>query len=359
MAVKKKAKPLLFIIIFLIILIILALVAFFGYKYLTGPVDKNDTENIEFVVTNGMTSAQIGESLEKERLIHNKLLFKVYLKMNKISSLKAATYLLNRSMDLDEIVKELEKGSTYNPDRIKITFKEGIRITDYAKVVEDNTNRKASDFLKVMKDEVYLKELISQYWFLTDDILKEGIYYPLEGYLAPETYYFDNKDVEIKDIIETLLKQTEKNLENYKEKIKTKPHYYMTMASIVELEGTNSENREMIAGVFENRLASNMNLGSDVTTYYGLQVPMTSDLTSEQFDSVNGYNTRSSTMIGKMPIGPICNPGRTSIAASINPTKSNYYYFVADKNKKIYFTKTIQEHNQKIAEIKAAGDWIW
>jgi UPF0755 protein len=262
-------------------------------------------------------------------------------------------------MDLDEIVKELEKGSTYNPDRIKITFKEGIRITDYAKVVEDNTNRKASDFLKVMKDEVYLKELISQYWFLTDDILKEGIYYPLEGYLAPETYYFDNKDVEIKDIIETLLKQTEKNLENYKEKIKTKPHYYMTMASIVELEGTNTENRKMIVGVFKNRLSSGMNMGSDVTTYYALQLDMKEDLDSSQFATINPYNTRGANMIGKMPIGPICNPSDSAIEASINPYENDYYFFVADKHGNIYFTKTNAEHDKKVAEIKANGDWIF
>ena len=131
------------------------------------------------------------------------------------------------------------------------------------------------------------------------------------------------------------------------------------MASIVEIEGTTLEDRKMIVGVFENRLKSNMNMGSDVTTYYGLQLPMTSDLTAEQFDSVNAYNTRSATMIGKMPAGPICNPGKGSIAAGMNPTKSDYYYFVADKNGKIYYTKTAKEHADKIAEIKAKGDWIW
>ena len=64
-------------------------------------------------------------------------------------------------------------------------------------------------------------------------------------------------------------------------------------------------------------------------------------------------------MGGKMPVGPICNPGKTSIAASANPTKNDYFYFVADKNGKVYYTKTLAEHNKKIAEIKANGDWIW
>ena len=132
----------------------------------------------------------------------------------------------------------------------------------------------------------------------------------------------------------------------------------MTMASIVELEGTNSENRKMIVGIFENRLNSGMNLGSDVTTYYGLQAAMTSDLTSEQFNTSNPYNTRVG-MIGKMPVGPICNPSLSSIEASINPTKSDYLFFVADKNGNIYYTKTNKEHEKKVQEIKDKGDWIW
>ena len=306
-----------------------------------------------------MTSTKIGHVLKEKNLIHSELLFKIYLKVKKVNNLKASTYILHRDMNLEEIVKNLEKGSNYNPDRISITFKEGLRITDYAKVIEENTNHTYEEVIEKAKDKEYVKELIKNYWFLTDDVLNQDIYYPLEGYLFPETYYFENKDVEIEEIFETMLKQMDKSLENYKSKIQEKPHYYLTMASIVELEGTNTENKEMIVGVFENRLANKMNLGSDVTTYYGLQLPMTSDLTTEQFNTVNAYNTRSATMIGKMPAGPICNPGKGSISASVNPTKNDYYYFVADKNGKIYFTKTSAEHNRKIAEIKANGDWIW
>ena len=156
-----------------------------------------------------------------------------------------------------------------------------------------------------------------------------------------------------------MLDETNEKLEKYKSKMSSDPHYYFTMASIVELEGTNLENRKMIVGIFENRLNSGMNLGSDVTTYYGLQVAMTSDLTTEQFASTNFYNTRSINMIGKMPIGPICNSSLSSIEASVEPTPNDYLFFVADKNGKIYYTKTNKEHEQKVAEIKANGDWIW
>ena len=353
---KRKAKPLLFILVFLAIILIGVGVC---WMILSSPVDKNDTNDISFVIESGMTSTEIGKALKSNNLIKNELLFKVYLKVNKVSSLKASTYNLKRSMSLKEIVDMLESGNSYNPDEIKITFKDGLRITDYAKVISDETNLDYDDVISTFEDSDYAKKLVSEYWFLSDDILDSNIYYPLEGYLAPDTYHFANKDVSLDTIIHTLLDEMSNVLDEYKSKIEGNVHYYITMASLVELEGTNLENRKMIAGVFENRLASGMNLGSDVTTYYALQKAMTSDLTSSEFATVNPYNTRGANMIGKMPIGPICSVLKDSIDAAVNPTKSDYLFFVADKNGKIYYTKTNAEHEKKVQEIKANGDWIW
>ena len=352
---KRKKKPLFFIIIIAFILIAIG----GSFLFLTGPVNSFDKKDIEVEITSGTSTEKIGDILKEKRLIRSKTVFKLYLKLNKVNSFKASTYLLNKSMDLKTIVEYLEKGSNYNPNKIILTFKEGERITDYAKVIDKNTNNSYDDVINTINDKKYLNELISKYWFLTDKILDEDIYYALEGYLAPETYHFDNKEVSVKEIIERMLKQEEKVLEKYKDKMSSDPHYYVTIASIVELEGTNSDNMKTIVSVFENRLKARMNLGSDVTTYYGLQVAMTSDLTSEQFASVNGYNTRSTTMMGKMPVGPICNPGLEAVDASVNHEASDYYYFVADKHGKVYFTKTLSEHNAKVAELKKNGDWIW
>jgi len=100
-------------------------------------------------------------------------------------------------------------------------------------------------------------------------------------------------------------------------------------------------------------------MGSDVTTYYALQRPMTTDLTSQQFATVNPYNTRSTTMIGKLPVGPICNPSDESIEATIHYTDNDYLFFVADKNGKIYYSRNNAEHEKTIKQIKDAGNWIW
>lgn len=355
MTKKVRIKP----IFFIIVLAFLLIVAGGVWLFLASPVNSNDTKDIEIEIKSGESVTKIGKTLKNNDLIRSELLFKVYVKVYKVNSLKASTYKLNRSMNLGEIVSTLEKGSNYNPNMIKLTFKEGERITKYAKVISDNTNNSYDDVINTIKDKEYLNELIDKYWFLTDEILNENIYYPLEGYLMPETYHFDNKDVTVKEIINRMLDETEKNLEPYKSTMNGNAHYYMTMASIVELEGTNTENRKVIVGIFKNRLSSGFNMGSDVTTYYGLQVPMNQDLTTEQFASVNAYNTRSTTMIGKMPVGPICNPSKSSIEASVNPTQTDYMFFVADKHGKIYYTKTNAEHEKKIKEIKDNGDWIW
>ena len=358
MAVKKKrkAKPLLII---LIILAILSLSAGITWMVLSSPIDKNNTAKVEVIIPNGTTTRQIGVILKQKGLIRSELFFNIYIKLNRPSPMKASTYTMTKNMSLDEIIKILESGNNYNPDVISITFKEGERITDFCETISKKTNHSYDDAIAKMKDKAYIQTLISKYWFLSDEILNDSIYYPLEGYLAPNTYQFTNKDVSIEAIIETMLKQTDKILTKYKSKMTSPVHYYVTMASMAELEGTNTENRKQIVNVFENRLAKGMNLGSDVTTYYALQHPMNQDLTTAQFATVNPYNTRSTTMMGKMPIGPICNPSESSIEAALDPTQSTYLYFVADKYGKIYFTSTLAEHNAKVKEIKDKGDWIW
>ena len=227
-------------------------------------------------------------------------------------------------------------------------------------LLSETTNISEDEFLTKMKDKTYLTSLIKSYWFLTDAILDSNIYYGLEGYLAPDTYNFKDKDVTVEEVIKTLLDQEEKNLSPYKDTLsKMNVHEVLTLASISELEGLKDTDRKLIVGVFQNRLSKGMNLGSDVTTYYAFNQTMDKDLTSEMFNTYNPYNTRSSAMAGKLPVGPICNPSIESIMASINPTKSDYYYFVADKNGNVYYTKTSSEHSAKVKELKEKGDWIW
>ena len=127
MTLKKKFK---IIIIIALILIILGGI----WAYLVSPVSRKDKEGIEVEIKSGIGTEKIASTLKEKGLIKSKFLFIVYVKTSGKKSLKADTYLLNKSMSLKQIVKELEEGSDYNPDLVKLTFKEGERITDYAKV---------------------------------------------------------------------------------------------------------------------------------------------------------------------------------------------------------------------------------
>ncbi len=351
MAVKVKPKPLFLIIVFAFLLLGIGIT----WMVLASPVDKHDTSNVEVDITSGNGVSKISDILKEKKLIRSKMLFKIYIKLYSSKSLKAGTYNLSKSMDLSKIVSTLEEGSSIDSNSVKITFKEGQRITDYAKVIAEATDNSYDDVISVFKDNTYMSELINEYWFLTDDILQNGIYYSLEGYLAPDTYYF-KKNASVKKIIETMLDEMDKELSTYKSSIGNRVHYYLTMASMVELEGKSLEDRQNIMGVFNNRLNIGMHLGSDVTTYYAFQVSMSDKLTSEQYNTPNPYNTRPTNKSGP-PIGPICNPSAISIEAAINPIDNDYLYFVADSNGKVYYSKSSEEQNRVIKNLISSGKW--
>lgn len=359
MAVRRRLKPkyrklaTIFMVLGSFLLLLAAIYIFVGR-----PIDSSDKEDIIVNIPKGSGVGDIAHILKKKDLIRNEGVFHFIVNVS-FKSLKASKYTLNKSMSMGKIIDILHKGNYYDPDHIRITFKEGSRFTDYARKIATHTDNTYEDVMEVSNDKNYIKGLINKYWFLTDKILSSDIYYPLEGYLFPDTYEFKNSKVSVEEIINKMLDEENKKLGPYKNILSSNPHSYITMASIIELEGTNTNNRKMIVGIFNNRIKKNMNLGSDVTTYYALQYPMTSDLTADQFKTVNPYNTRSTTMNGKLPVGPICNPSLSSIKASINPTSSDYLYFVADKHGKIYYTKTVKEHDKKVKELKEKGDWIW
>ncbi len=338
---------------------LISLVVFYNSSLKPVHTKKNDIENVTFIIKTGTSSKEVINQLYDKKLIKNKYTGYVYIKLNSDFMIQAGVYELNTGMSLEEIIEKLDSGKVVD-NSISVTFIEGKRLTTYLKVISENFGYSEDEILKVISDKEYLQELIDKYWFLTDDILNDKLYYALEGYLAPNTYFF-NQDASIKDIIEKLLSTTEASLSEYKDEIKTSEytvHEILTMASIVELEGANSNDRRGVAGVFYNRLRAGWSLGSDVTTYYAARVEMSErDLWQHEIDDVNDYNTRPAAMAGKLPVGPICNPGVDSINAAFKPENHEYYFFVADKNKKTYFTKTNSEHVAVVNDLKNKGLW--
>ena len=322
---------------------------------------KESAQVIEVEIPSGYGVSGIANLLEKNNVIKSAMAFKIYAKLNEITNLQAGLYVFdNGTEDVEAIIKRLQAGDIKD-ETIKLTFVEGKRITDYAKLIAENTNNTEDDVYELLEDEDYIDSLIEKYWFITEDIKNEDIYYPLEGYLLPDTYMFEDVDITVEEIFEVILNYTDKFLSDYKDEIENSEfsiHEILTLASIVEQEGKTADSRSEIAGVFINRLEAGMNLGSDVTTYYAFGLNMADgDLTQKQLNTENPYNTRHSSMAGKLPIGPICNSSKSSLDAALSPKETDAYYFVADKNGQVYFTKNYSEHTKIIQKLKSEGLW--
>ena len=246
------------IIVLLSILLVCFFLVGFLYNYMISPMSRK-SEPVVVEIKENSTPYSVGDLLYEKKLIRNIFIYKLYVKLNGVNNIKATTYEFNRNMKLKKIIAMMEEGNAYNPDQITITFKEGLNVRKIAHLIDEKTNNSYDDVMKVMADKEYIDSLIIKYWFLTDKIKNSKIYYPLEGYLFPNTYAFLNKDVTVKEIIETMLDQMDKELTPFKDKIQDFSkdgvvkdiHEILTLASVVELEGGNADDRKGVAGVLE------------------------------------------------------------------------------------------------------------
>lgn len=352
-----KSKIILAIIVIILIIIGCALWYFVSISH----INKNENE-IEVTIPLGSGTDKIAEILKENKLIKSKTAFKIYVKINKVSNFQAGTYYLKQNMDVKEITDMLQTGIMHDPNQFSITYIEGKNMRWLAKKIEETTNNTQEDVMKTLKDEEYIDSLIDKYWFLTNEIKQDEIYYSLEGYLFPDTYAIKNKDVTVEEIFEKMLDKMEIVLEQYKDEIaesKYSVHEILTIASIIETESMSSDGRKDVASVIYNRLNRGMAIQSDVTTYYAVKVDMGErDLYQKELDTYNAYNTRGPNMEGKLPIGPVASVSKSSIEAALEPTSTDYLFFVADKNGKLYFTKTASEHNRIINDLRAEGLWF-
>ena len=357
---KKRLKN---IILSLIVICFFGVLSLLTYYYINMSKVSNDNSIKEVTINEGSITS-VAETLKENNLIRNITVFKIYVKLSGNTNLKAGNYELSENMGTKKIIQILHKGSKRNPNEVSITFKEGINIREFANIISDMTNNSYDSIIELVTNSEYIDSLINEYWFLTDDIKNKNIYYPLEGYLHPNTYVFMNNEVNIKDIIKKILDETNNKLSNYKEDIQNSEysiHEIITLASIVELEVANANDRKDVAEVFINRLNSNYypTLGSDASSYYGAKVDdwKNNPLTYKELNDCNNkYNTRCPSNTG-IPVGPICNPSIEAIEAVLYPSQHNYYYFVNDCEGKLYLSKNESEHNNIISKLKRENNW--
>lgn len=343
--------------IILVIILFLLLLGVGVNKYMDYPVNSSNNTEIPFVISENETTDSILDNLQSDGLIKSAFFAKIYSKFGDRANFKAGDFILKKSYSLKEILDILNKSENINATTI--TFPEGIRVVDYADIAHKELGIDKDEFLKYCNDESFINnlkennELLKKYNFSSKEI------YQLEGLLAPNTYTVPS-NVSASELIEILTQQTNKEyLKHINDfnKAKLGLRETFTLASLVEAEAKTEKDRKLLASVFMNRIDKGMSLGSDVTTYYGLQVGMGErELTNEELAQVNDYNTRS-TMAG-LPAGPIDSPSWSALNAAINYDHTNYLYFASDKNGKIYFTKTLAEHTELIDRLKSEGLWF-
>ncbi len=349
---KIKLRKWVIVLFLLVLILVFASLGFYGYAMQSV---SHESENVSFVVQNGASKITIAENLKEAGLIRSKYALLLYLFFNSDLNLQAGTYELDRSMTPTEMIEKIHNGDI-KIETISFTFVEGKNVNDLIKIIATKFNYSEEEVKEVLKSPDFTKRMIEKYDFLTDTILNGNIYYALEGYLYPDTYEI-LESASIEDILEKMLDNTQLKLSTLDlTSSEYSIHEILTMASIVELEGANESDRAKFAQVIYKRLELGMTLGMDTTTYYAVQKSRSEGLTRNDLNIINPYNTRTtdSSMAGKLPIGPIGNPSVGAIEAVLNPSDTDYVYFVANTcTGETFFTVEYMDHLNKTRELKS------
>ena len=364
---KKKSGFKTFFISLLIFLGLISAGAYFGYQYVQSslqPVDASSKQYVTVQIPEGANVQTIGSTLEKSGLIKHGVIFAFYAKYKNYSDLKSGYYNLQKSMSTEDIIHELQKGGTaeaQEPALANLTIPEGYTIDQMAQAVgqlqgDFKEPLTADAFLAKVQDENFISQEVAKYPSLLESLptKESGVRYRLEGFLFPATYSI-KESTTIESLIDEMLAAMDKTLAPHYSTIKSKNltvNELLTIASLVEKEGAKTEDRKLIAGVFYNRLNLGMPLQSNIAILYaqgklGQKISLADDAGIDT--TINSpYNVY--TKAGLMP-GPVDSPSLDAIEASINQTKSDNLYFVANvTDGKVYYAATQEEHDRNVAE---------
>ena len=338
-------------IIAIVFVLLLVIVGFLGYNYVKSalkPVDPDATKIIAVEVPIGSSLSSISALLEKKGVIKDARVFKYYAKFKNESQFQAGNYDLTKAMTLDELIKSLKTGKVYRKPVFTMTIPEGLTLEQIGNIVEKKTPYTQKEFMDLVTSEAFVQQMMANYpELVTDAVLADNIRYDLEGYLFPATYSYFEEKPSLEAIVEEMVGAMNKVVKNYSDLLAEKQmsvHQLVTFASLLEEEATAQTDRETIASVFYNRLDQGMPLQTDPTVLYALGSHKNRVL-YEDLEVENAYNTYKNK---GLPPGPIAGAGKSSIEAALNPSSTDYLYFLADKEGVNHFSKTYDEHLQKV-----------
>ena len=261
--------------------------------------------------------------LEEKHVVQSRfLLYAVLYWYHDPTALKASTYRFTEPLDVYGVARKLISGD-FTSNLVRFIHPEGERVTEIA------INAKAA--LSNFDSETFLQLAVVQ-----------------EGRLFPDTYLIP-PDYSAADLVKTMTDAYEKNVAPLRSQIAANSlteNEVITLASIIEREANSPESMSMVSGILQNRLKIGMALQTDASIEYILNKPL-KDLTAADLEIDSPYNTYSHRELPPTPIG---NPGLTAIKAVLEPTKSDYLYYITDDKGTFHYAKSFEDHKANVAK---------
>lgn len=362
-AKRKKRTRIIFWVFLLLLFSAITIISFtISYDYVikkfndtskNEPVIVKEDEAVQFVIERGASTATIVRNLMEQGLIENETIFKLLSKINGYDgTYQSGTHIVSKSLNYDEMMRVLSNP----PASTTVMIPEGRTFTQIVDILYEK---------KLIKDKKKFTEVANtgefKYDFLKDIPSRDN---RLEGYLFPDTYEFD-LNVSEQQIIEKMLDNFDRKFrDEYRERIEglgkdMNLDKVIIIASLIEREARDPDDRYLISGVLYNRLTSKdsslRKLQIDATVQYVMlkETGAYKDrLLYKDLEVDDPYNTY---LYEGLPPGPICCPGEAAIKAALNPDDQGYFYYVArgDAAGSHEFSKTFKQHQAAIKKYGA------
>jgi UPF0755 protein len=328
------------LVITLILIIVFSSGAVMAVRYLNRNYARTVNQADSYFILKKDTSLeQAAKQLEDKKIIRSSRLLMLYARVFKLDSvaLPGGRYILKPNTALKDLVSKLESDKS---DFAVVTIPEGFSLHQIADRLENNNLIKKEDLLALKLDDMDEGKLLSP---------AAGVFFDIEGYLFPDTYYIPY-EASVNQIIQLMFGNftrvfSEKHRQRAKE-LGLSINDIVTIASLIEKEAANNEERSRIAGVIYNRIKKGMLLQIDAAVIYAHTKGETniSRVTYNHLRIDSKYNTY---VYKGIPPGPIASPGRPSIEAALYPEDNAYLYYVATGNGHA-FSKTYEEHLRNV-----------
>ncbi len=325
-----------FVIILFVILVAALLTAVSIGYWIERPITV--TTPVQITIAQGDRTPEIGAKLDSAGLINSARVFRWMARWRKIDRhLRPGRYKFEGQLSITDILDTLSVGRAMTVD---VTIPEGWTIARIVPYLAGELGF-PSDSLRALMDEPALLAEIAP-----------GVT-SLEGYLWPETYQFF-WGVDPRSVVNELTRVSKQfftdSLGARARQLGLSRHQVLTLASMIEAEAVDGEERGIISGVFHNRLRDGWLLQCDPTVVYALGgLPPERSLLKTDLDFDSPYNTY---LYRGLPPGPINNPGKASILAALDPDPTGAMYFVANGDGSHTFSRTLSQHNSASAKIK-------